>query len=117
MKYFGLRFGLCVASGFAFAQEGIPTPPAEVGFNYNYLHGTTADSTDFNKNGGSAYAEYNVNRVVGLVADFGGYANGRAAAGTNAGTTFTYLLGPRSTGGSRGLFHMLSFYLAALSRD
>jgi hypothetical protein len=94
MKYISLSIGLGIVSGLALAQEGPPTPRAEVAFSYSYLHGTTANSTDFNKNGGSAYVEYNVNRVLGLVADFGGYANGRVTSG-NAGTTFNYLFGPR----------------------
>jgi hypothetical protein len=38
--------------------------------------------------------EYNLNRVVCLVADFGGYSNGRTLAGGSS-STFTYLFGPR----------------------
>ena len=95
MKYFSLLVGVCMASGWAVAQEGVVTPRAEVGLNYTYFHGTTAQSTDFNQNGGSAYVEYNVNSVLGVVADFGGYANGRRAAAGDSGTTFTYLFGPR----------------------
>jgi hypothetical protein len=95
MKSISLLVGFCIGSGWAFAQGDAVTPRAEVGFNYTYFHGTTAQSTDFNQNGGSAYVEYNVNRVVGLVADFGGYANGRRAVAGDSGTTFSYLLGPR----------------------
>jgi hypothetical protein len=95
LRSYSLLLGLCIVSGAAFAQEGTPTPVVEVGFNYSYLHLTTAQSGNFNQNGGSGYMEYNLNKVVGLVADFGGYANGRAAVGGNSGTTFTYLFGPR----------------------
>ena len=94
MKYLSLLVAICMASGLAVAQANVVTPRAEVGFNYTYVHGTTAQSTDFNQNGGSAYVEHNVNGVVGVVADFGGYASGRRAA-ADGGTTFTYLFGPR----------------------
>jgi hypothetical protein len=49
--------------GIGCRTGNVVTPRAEVGFNYTYFHGTTAQSTDFNQNGGSAYVEYNVNRV------------------------------------------------------
>ncbi len=94
MKTLSLTLGLCLVSGLAFADDEL-TPRAEVGFNYTYLHLATPGSTDVNNHGGSAYVEYNLNRVVGLVADFGAYANGRATAAANSGTTFTYLFGPR----------------------
>lgn len=54
----------------------------------------SAQSGSSSQNGGSGYLEYNLNRVVGLVADFGGYANASALAGGSSGT-FTYLFGPR----------------------
>jgi opacity protein-like surface antigen len=43
-------------------------------------------------NGGSGYIEYNVNHLVGLVGDFGGYANTRTGINDKA---LTYLFGPR----------------------
>jgi hypothetical protein len=44
-------------------------------------------------NGGSGYFEYNVNQVLGLVADFGGYANTRKGINDKA---LTYLFAPVS---------------------
>jgi Outer membrane protein beta-barrel domain len=74
------------------AQE-VTTPKFEFGANYSWLHVNSADDV-FHRtgNGGSGYVEYNINSVVGLVADFGGYANTRA--GIND-TGLTYLFGPR----------------------
>ena len=45
-------------------------------------------------NGGSGTFEYNVTNVVGLVADFGGYANTRVND-----RLLTYMFGPRFNGG------------------
>ena len=95
MRTHSLLVMICLASGAGIAQESAPTPKAEVGFNYSYLHLSTAQSTNASQNGGSGYVEYNLNKVVGLVADFGAYANGNTVAGANTGTTFTYLFGPR----------------------
>ena len=78
------------------AQETAPAPMVEVGFNYGFTRvnpgGTAAD---FTQNGGSGYVEYNVNRVVGLVADLGGYHNGDINNFQIDNTAFTYLFGPR----------------------
>ena len=49
-------------------------------------------SLDFNKNGGSGYFEYNLNKTVGLVAGFGGYANTRKGIDDKL---LTYMFGPR----------------------
>jgi hypothetical protein len=95
MRLHSLLLGICLVSSVALAQEGTPTPKEEVGFNYSYVHLTTAQSTNGNQNGGSGYVEYNLNTVVGLVADFGGYAFRNNVVGGNTGTTFTYLFGPR----------------------
>jgi opacity protein-like surface antigen len=86
---------LLVSAMTTFAQE-VEVPRAEFGANYSYIRenlGGTLPS--YNENGGSGYAEYNVNRVLGLVADFG--ANHVQNVGDlNMGTTtFTYLFGPR----------------------
>jgi hypothetical protein len=112
MKYFSLLVGICMASGLAVAQENVVTPRAEVGFNYTYFHGTTAQSTDFNQNGGSAYVEYNVNRVLGVVADFGGYANGGARRLATAAPRSAICSVLDSIGAGRDSFPTLSFYSA-----
>lgn len=87
-----LAFGL-MGSGAAVAQEAT-TPAAEVGFNYSYV--TTMPggaAASFGSQGGSATFVYNINRVLGVVADLGGYYNGGAA--NFSPTTFSYLFGPR----------------------
>ncbi|MCU1338600.1 MAG: hypothetical protein JWO19_4181 [Bryobacterales bacterium] len=82
--------GLLVSGAFAIAQENA-TPVVEVGANYSFVRFNSAQGLrEFTQNGGSGYVEYNLNRVVGLVADLGGYNNG-----TNEFKTFSYLFGPR----------------------
>lgn len=88
MRKYSLLLGMCIVSGVAAAQESASTPIAEVGLNYSYVHLSSTESASPSQNGGSGYLEYNLNSVVGLVADLGGYANG-------SGSTFAYLFGPR----------------------
>ena len=77
-------------SATAFAQEE-STPKYEIGVGYSGLHTNSADSTlQRTGNGGAGYFEYNLNRTLGLVGDFGGYAN------TNThDRLMTYMFGPR----------------------
>ena len=77
----------------ASAQEEVPTPKYEIGLAYSGLHvnGANGDSHRTG-NGGAGAFEYNLNKTVGLVADFGGYAN--TAAGKND-RLLTYMFGPR----------------------
>src|SRR6266481_8822629 len=71
------------------AQEG--TPRYEVGLNYSWLHVNSANQDrQRTGNGGSGSFAYNINNVVGLVADFGGYANTRIND-----RLLTYMFGPR----------------------
>jgi opacity protein-like surface antigen len=87
-------FAIALAlSSVAFGQEETPTPKYEVGVNYSWLHVNSANS-DYQRtgNGGSGYFEYNLNRTVGLVADFGGYANNRTGINDRL---LTYMFGPR----------------------
>jgi Outer membrane protein beta-barrel domain len=83
---------LLLSAVAANAQEG-ETPRVEVGLNYSWLHVNSANF-DYQRtgNGGSGYVEYNVSPVLGLVADFGGYANTRTGINDKA---LTYLFGPR----------------------
>lgn len=79
----------------AFAQES-GVPKTELGFNYSLAHLTsTPRGTDITSNGGSGYFVYNINSVLGAVADFGAYHNGSQHGSFNSDTTFTYLFGPR----------------------
>jgi hypothetical protein len=79
-----------LSGAFAFAQEDA-TPVVEAGANYSFVRYNSAQGRrEFTENGGSGYFEYNLNRVVGLVGDLGGYNNG-----TNNFKSFSYLFGPR----------------------
>jgi hypothetical protein len=92
MKACRFVLGVLLLSAIAAsAQE--TTPKVEIGLNYSWLHVNSANF-DYQRtgNGGSGYLEYNVSRVLGLVADFGGYANTRTGINDKA---LTYLFGPR----------------------
>jgi hypothetical protein len=80
----------------ASAQENPSTPQVEVGLNYSYTRvnpGGTLGS--YNANGGSGYVEYNLNKIVGVVADLGGNYVGSANGIQLQNTTFDYMFGPR----------------------
>ena len=87
-----VKFALAaiLASGAVLsAQE--ETPRYEVGLNYSWLHVNSANQDrQRTGNGGSGSFAYNINNVVGLVADFGGYANTRIND-----RLLTYMFGPR----------------------
>ena len=97
MKVSAMLLGSLVIFGAAAsAQEKAPTPVAEVGFSYSYTRvnpGGVVQST--NANGGYGYAEYNFNRVFGLVAELGANHTGDAGKTLLGTTTFQYLFGPR----------------------
>jgi outer membrane immunogenic protein len=81
-----------VSVGVMRAQE-LGTPKYEVGANYSWLHVNSANfDLQRTGNGGSGYLEYNLNKTVGLVADFGGYANTRQGINEKL---MTYMFGPR----------------------
>jgi len=81
--------------GATASAQDITTPKYEVGVNYSWLHVNSAnDDRQRTGNGGSGYFVYNLNRMVGLVGDFGGYANTRTGIDLKA---LTYLFGPRFT--------------------
>jgi hypothetical protein len=93
--FFGFASVLTVFLAFgttARAQE-TSVPVYEVGLNYSWLHVNSANY-DYQRtgNGGSGYFEYNVNGTLGLVADFGGYANTRTGINDRL---LTYMFGPR----------------------
>jgi opacity protein-like surface antigen len=96
MKMITLLAGVLLVSGVVSAQEKAPTPVAEVGFNYSYARVNPGGAlSSFNQSGGSGYAAYNINRVVGVVADLGAYHNGSIGGIQSGSTTFSYLFGPR----------------------
>ena len=97
MRRVSLALGvLVITAAFASAQESTPTPQVEIGLNYSLLHANSHDDThQVTSNGGSGYFVYNINHLLGVVADFGGYHNGSVHGPLDSGTTFTYLFGPR----------------------
>jgi hypothetical protein len=93
MKALKFVLGMLMLSAVAASGQEATTPKVEVGLTYSWLHVNSANY-DYQRtgNGGSGYVEYNLNRMVGLVADFGGYANTRTGINDKA---LTYLFGPR----------------------
>src|SRR5260370_42189382 len=73
------------------AQE-VAIPKFEIGVNYSWLHVNSANyDLQRTGNGGSGYFEYNLNKPVALVADFGGYAKTRSGIKDKL---LTYMFGP-----------------------
>src|SRR5271169_5091303 len=93
MKSLKYVLGVLFVSGAVMSAQETKTPQFEVGLEYSWLHVNSANS-DFQRtgNGGSGYFEYNLNRTIGLVGDFGGYVNSRTGINDKA---LTYLFGPR----------------------
>src|SRR6266852_26541 len=91
MKACKFVLGVFLVCAVMSAQEA--TPKYEVGVNYSWLHVNSANY-DYQRtgNGGSGYFEYNLNKTLGLVADFGGYANTRTGIDEKL---LTYMFGPR----------------------
>ena len=87
---------LLIFGAAASAQEKAPTPTAELGFSYSYTRVNPGGAvSSANANGGYGYGEYNVSRVVGLVAELGANYTGAAGKTELGNTTFQYLFGPR----------------------
>ena len=84
---------ILVGFGAKAAAQETTTPKYEVGVNYSWLHVNSANY-DYQRtgNGGSGYFEYNLNHIVGLVGDFGGYVNTRKGIDEKL---VTYMFGPR----------------------
>jgi hypothetical protein len=93
MKACKFVLGALLLSAVAASAQEVATPKVELGLSYSWLH-VNSSNFDYQRtgNGGSGYFEYNVSPVLGLVADFGGYANTRAGINDKA---LTYLFGPR----------------------
>src|SRR5271169_5904537 len=93
MKSCRFVLGALLVSGALMSAQEVTVPKYEIGVNYSWLH---VNSANYNYqrtgNGGSGYFVYNLNKTVGLVADFGGYANTRTGINDKA---LTYLFGPR----------------------
>jgi len=93
MKRLKIALGIVLASAAALSAQEVVTPQYEVDLNYSWLHVKSAQGFDDRQrtgNGGSGAFEYNINKVLGVVGDFGGYANTRIND-----RLFTYMFGPR----------------------
>ena len=95
MKACKLVLGALLASSSAMYAQEVDVPKYEIGLNYSWLHVNSANY-DYQRtgNGGSGYVVYNLGKTIGLVADFGGYANTRSGINDKA---LTYMFGPRFT--------------------
>jgi hypothetical protein len=93
VKAFNFVMAALLVSGVTATAQETSTSRFEAGVNYSWLHVNSANfDLQRTGNGGSGYFEYNLNKIVGMVADFGGYANTRAGIDD---TVTTYLAGPR----------------------
>ncbi len=85
-------------------RRNIKTPRFEWFLGYSYLRAVPSlDQTNrlYWLNGGSTSIAWNVNRSLGLVADFGGFGDSKlrmmpaSTVADSSGSAFTYLIGPR----------------------
>jgi len=96
MKSSAIVIGACLAAGVLASAQETSTPVTEFGLSYSYTRlnpGGTLSS--YNANGGYGTAEYNFNRVFGLVAELGANHVGSVNGVELGNTTFEYLFGPR----------------------
>jgi hypothetical protein len=85
--------GVLLSFGGAANAQETTVPKFEIGASYSWLHVNSANyDRQRTGNGGSGYFEYNLNKTLGLVADFGGYANTRQGINNKL---LTYMFGPR----------------------
>ena len=85
-----------VTSGVAAYAQEVSTPVIETGLNYTFTRVNPGGNLNsYSANGGSGVVEYNLNRVVGLVADLGANYVGNTNGLALNNTSFTYLFGPR----------------------
>jgi len=88
--------GAVFASGLVASAQEVTTPQAEVGFSYSYERVNPGGSlSSYNANGGYGYAEYNINRVLGVVGELGENHVGTISGVSFGNNTFEYLFGPR----------------------
>src|SRR6266513_1667853 len=75
------------------AQE---VPKEEVYLGYSFLRVNSAVSVPaFTANGGLASFQYNFNKNISLLGEFGGHHNGNISGAQLDSTLFSYLFGPR----------------------
>src|SRR5208282_3499086 len=93
MKTRNWILGVFLVSGAVLSAQEVDVPKYEIGLDYSWLHVNSANY-DYQRtgNGGSGYVVYDLGKTIGLVGDFGGYANTRKGIDDKA---LTYLFGPR----------------------
>jgi len=71
-------------------------PKVEWSLGYSFVRfNSTSEIPAFTAQGGSTSVAFNINSAIGLVADVGGYHNGKIGDLQLDNTTYTYLFGPR----------------------
>jgi outer membrane immunogenic protein len=96
MKLHTIILGAIVTSGIAAYAQEVTTPQIETGLTYSFTRVNPGGNlTSYTASGGSGFVEYNLNHVVGLVADLGANYVGNVGGIPIDNTTFTYLFGPR----------------------
>ena len=93
MKPCLFALGAVLACAGALGAQETTTPKYEIGVLYSGNHlDAGQNNSQITGNGGAGYFEYNFNRWLGAVADFGGYANTNNRIDDKL---FTYMFGPR----------------------
>ena len=96
MKSSAILLSAFLVSGAIASAQETSTPVAEVGLSYSYTRVNPGGAlSSYNANGGYGYAEYNFNRVFGLVGELGANRVGDVNGFQIGNTTFEYLFGPR----------------------
>jgi opacity protein-like surface antigen len=94
MKRLIFVLGLVLACSFTANAQG-DFSKLDISAGYSYLR-FQFPIAGFNANGGSGQVTYNVNSLIGITGDFGGYHVGQTNF-NGSGTIFTYLFGPKIT--------------------
>ena len=93
MRSFVLVLGAVLGCAGALSAQEETTPRLETGLLYSGNHLNAGNNnSQITGNGGAGYIEYNINKWLGAVADFGGYANTNTQIDEKL---FTYMFGPR----------------------
>ena len=88
---------LATVSGVTASAQELPKIDASVSYSYFRANPATKGFNGFNLNGGSASASYKFRDWLSGVADFGGYAVGKADGVNVNNHVATYLVGPQVT--------------------
>ena len=93
MKSIVLVLGAVLGCAGVLSAQEASYSKYEFGVLYSGVHANAGmNDSQITGNGGAGYFEYNINRWLGAVADFGGYANTKSQIDEKL---FTYMFGPR----------------------